>query len=68
MPPISFTLQDELNMKESQVNDLRANIQTQQSKTSKAKSELKIALKTSKSLNRTFALIKPARRPRGQLH
>jgi len=37
-------LQAELSMKESQVNDLRANIKTQQSETSKAKSELKTAL------------------------
>ena len=37
-------LQAELNMKESQVTDLRQNIKSQQSETSKAMSELKTAL------------------------
>ena len=39
-----FMFQAELNGKESQVKDLRANIQTQQSKTLKANLELKTAL------------------------
>ena len=42
--------QAELNEKESQVNDLRANIGTQQSEISKAKSELKTALENIEQL------------------
>ena len=48
-------LQAELNMKESQFNDLRANIQTQQSETSKAKSELKTALENIEQLKQSFS-------------
>ena len=55
MPPILFMLQAELNMKESQVNDLRANIQTQQSETSKAKSELKTALENIEQLKQNLS-------------
>ena len=46
IPSMWFMSQAELNEKESQVKDLRANIQTQQSETSKAKSELKTALES----------------------
>ena len=42
-------------MKESQVNDLRANIETQQSETSKAKSELKTALENIEQLKQNFS-------------
>ena len=42
-------------MKESQVVDLRQNIQTQQSETSKAKSELKIALEDIEKLKKDFS-------------
>lgn len=45
----------ELNMKESQVSDLRQNIQTQQSETSKAKSELKTALENIEKLRKDFS-------------
>jgi predicted nucleic acid-binding Zn-ribbon protein len=55
MFPMVFMLQAELSMKESQVNDLRANIQTQQSETSKAKSELKTALENIKKLKQDFS-------------
>ena len=48
-------LQTELNMKESQVSDLRQNIQTQQSETSKAKSELKTALENIEKLKKDFS-------------
>ena len=47
--------QAELNEKESQVKDLRANIQTQQSETSKAKSELKTALENIEQLKQNFS-------------
>ena len=55
MLPILFMLQVELSMKESQVNDVRANIETQQSETSKAKSELKTALENLKKLEQDFS-------------
>jgi predicted nucleic acid-binding Zn-ribbon protein len=42
-------------MKESQVVDLRQNIQTQQSETSKAKSELKTALEDIEKLKKDFS-------------
>lgn len=42
-------------MKESQVSDLRQNIQTQQSETSKAKSELKTALENIEKLRKDFS-------------
>ena len=48
-------LQAELSMKESQVNDLKANIKTQQSETSKAKSELKTALENIEQLKQNFS-------------
>ena len=48
-------LQAELSMKESQVNDLRANIETQQSETSKAKSELKTAWENIEQLKQNFS-------------
>ena len=41
-------------MKESQVVDLRQNIQTQQSETSKAKSELKTTLENIEKLKKDF--------------
>ena len=47
-------LQAELNMKESQVTDLRRNIKSQQSETSKAKSELKTALEEMEKLKKDF--------------
>ena len=47
--------QAELNEKESQVKDLRANIQIQQSETSKAKSELKTALENIEQLKQSFS-------------
>ena len=47
-------LQAELNMKESQVTDQRQNIKSQQSETTKAKSELKIALEEAEKLKRDF--------------
>ena len=47
--------QGELNMKESQVTDLRQNIQTQQSETSKAKPELKTALEDIEKLKKDFS-------------
>ena len=42
-------------MKESQVTDLRQNIQTQQSETSKAKSKLKTALENIEKLKKDFS-------------
>ena len=48
--------QAELNEKESQVKDLKANIQTQQSETSKAKSELKTALENIEQLKQNFSV------------
>ena len=48
-------MQAELNMKESQVTDLRQNIKIQQSETSKAKSELKTALEETEKLKREFS-------------
>ena len=47
--------QGELNMKESLVIDLRQNIQTQQSETSKAKPELKTALEDIEKLKKDFS-------------
>src|SRR5215216_3472761 len=47
-------LQAELNMKESQVADLRQNISTQQSATSKAQAELKTALEEMEKLKKDF--------------
>ena len=55
MLPILFMLQAELSIKESQVNDLRANIETQQSETSKAKSELKTTLENIEQLKQNFS-------------
>ena len=46
--------QAELVEKDSQLNDLKANIKTQQSETSKAKSELKIALENIEQLKQNF--------------
>ena len=46
--------QAELTEKDSQVNDLKANIKTQQSETSKAKSELKTALEDIEQLKQNF--------------
>jgi chromosome segregation ATPase len=46
--------QAELTEKDSQINDLRVNIKTQQSETSKAKSELKSALENVEQLKQSF--------------
>ena len=46
--------QAELAEKDSQLNDLKANIKTQQSETSKAKSEPKFALETIEQLKQNF--------------
>ena len=46
--------QAELTEKDSQLNDLKANIKTQQSETSKAKSELKTALENIEQLKQNF--------------
>jgi chromosome segregation ATPase len=46
--------QAELTEKDSQINDLRANIKTQQSETSKAKSELMTALENIEQLKQGF--------------
>ena len=46
--------QAELTEKDSQLNDLKANIKTQQSETSKAKSELKYALENIEQLKQNF--------------
>ena len=46
--------QAELTEKDSQLNDLKANIKTQQSETSKAKSELKAALENIEQLKQNF--------------
>ena len=54
MPPVICILQAELNMKESQVSDLQKNIKSQQSETSKAKSELKTALEDIEKLKKDF--------------
>ena len=45
----------ELSEKDSQINDLRANIKTQQSETSKAKSELKTALENIEQWKQSFS-------------
>ena len=50
-----FMSQAELNEKEFQVKYLGANIQTQQSETSKAKSELKTALENIEQLKQSFS-------------
>ena len=50
--------QAELTEKDSQINDLRANIKTQQSETSKAKSELMIALENIEELKQSFSVDK----------
>ena len=55
IPSMLFMSQVELNEKESQVKDLRANIQTQQFETSKAKSELKTTLENIEQLKRSFS-------------
>ena len=55
IPSMLFMSQAELNEKESQVKDLRANIKTQQSETSKAKSELKTALENIQQLKQSFS-------------
>ena len=47
--------QAELTEKDSQINDLRANIKTQQSETSKAKLELKTALENIEQLKHGFS-------------
>lgn len=47
--------QAELTEKDSQINDLRANIKTQHSETSKAKSELKTALENIEQLKQSFS-------------
>ena len=46
--------QAELTEKDSQLNDLKANIKTQQSETSKAKLELKSALENIEQLKQNF--------------
>ena len=46
--------QAKLTRKDSQINDMRANIKTQQSETSKAKSELKTALEAIEQLKQNF--------------
>src|SRR5215216_4987002 len=52
--PVHRTLQAELNMKESQVADLRQNLSTKQSATSKAQTELKTALEEMEKLKKDF--------------
>ena len=47
--------QAKLTDKDSQINDLRANIKTKQSETSKAKSELKTALENIEQLKQSFS-------------
>mgnify|MGYP005823126887 CR=1 FL=1 len=47
--------QAELTEKDSQINDLRVNIKTQQSEMSKAKSELKTALENIEQLKQGFS-------------
>ena len=47
--------QAELTEKDSQVNDLKANIKTRQSEMSKAKSELKTALEDIEQLKQSFS-------------
>lgn len=47
-------LQADLSEKDSQLNDLKANVKTQQSQTSKAKSELKTALENIEQLKQNF--------------
>ena len=47
--------QAELTEKDLQLNDLRANIKTQQSEMSKAKSELKIALENIEQFKQSFS-------------
>ena len=47
--------QAELSEKDSQLNDLKANIKTQQSETSKAQSELRISLENIDQLKQTFS-------------
>ena len=46
--------QAELTEKDSQINDLRVNIKTQQSEMSKAKSELNTALENVEQLKQSF--------------
>ena len=53
-PPIVYILQAELNVKESQVADLQENIKSQQSETSKAKTELTTALAEMEKLKKNF--------------
>ena len=50
----SFSLLAELNIKQSQVADLQQNIKTQDSETSKAKSELKAALEYAEKLKKDY--------------
>jgi chromosome segregation ATPase len=52
--PVICILQAELNAKESQVADLQENIKSQQSETSKAKSELTTALEEMEKLKKDF--------------
>ena len=47
--------QTELTEKDSQLNDLKANIKTQQSETSKAQSELRISSENIEQLKQTFS-------------
>ena len=54
MLPAICILQAELNMKDSQVADLQQNIKSQQSETSKAKSELTTALEEMEKLKKDF--------------
>ena len=53
-PPIVYILQAELDVKEPQVADLQENIKSQQSETSKAKTELTTALAEMEKLKKNF--------------
>ena len=50
--------QAELSEKDSQLNDMKADIKTQQSETAKAKSELKTALENIEQLKQNFNIEK----------
>ena len=54
IPLIVYILQAELKSKETQVADLQENIKSQQSETSKAKSELTTALADMEKLKKDF--------------
>ena len=53
-PPFVCILEAELNVKDSQVTDLQENIKSQQSETSKAKTELTTALAEMEKLKKNF--------------